>query len=363
MERIYQHYIIDMSSNNNFVQVPTVQGDGDNIRGFEVELIANNVPYIVDSETTYATIIGTKPDGTSVWNECEITSDGYLLVDITSQMSLVEGRGDYHIMLVDRNSNSQIKSFPFIIVTTKANFEPSDIISTNEFEVLTETIAQAQRDYEYVMENAKASADSAKESEENAKLSAEQAKTSETNASISENNAKDYADSIMENIEIAIEKATEASESATIATESAEKASTSATDASEYADIAKSYAIGTNNEIREGDESDNAKYYYDQTKRISEGLNGAFLPMGTITFEELQSQTKMSGYMYNISNDFVSDDTFRDGSGHNYPAGTNVYYTADGYWDCLVGIINGGEIISTTEPLGQAVGNSWLLEY
>jgi hypothetical protein len=342
MEGIYQHYIIDISSNNNFVQIPTVQGDGDNVRGFEVELIANNIPYIVDAETTYATIIGTKPDESGVWNECVITEDGYLLVDITSQMSAVEGRGNYHIMLVDRNTNRQIKSFPFIIVTTKATFNPSDVISTDEFKILTETISQAQKDYEYVMENAQASANSAKESEENAKLSAEQAKESETNTSISEKNAENYANSTKENAEIATEKAT---------------------DASEYADMAKSYAIGTDNEIREGDESDNAKYYYDQTKRISEGLNGAFLPMGTVTFEELQNQTKMVGYMYNISNDFVSDDTFKDGARHNYPAGTNVYYTADGYWDCLVGIINGGEIISTTEPLGQAVGNSWLLEY
>ena len=105
--------------------------------------------------------------------------------------------------------------------------------------------------------------------------------------------------------------------------------------------ISRSYAVGDTH-YREGEETDNAKYYYEQTKNISLGLSGAFIPMGTITFADIQNQTKVAGYTYNISDDFVSDDTFKDGSGIKYPHGTNVYYTADGYWDCLAGSLLSG---------------------
>ena len=43
------------------------------------------------------------------------------------------------------------------------------------------------------------------------------------------------------------------------------------------------------------------------------------------------------GDMYNISDNFITDDRFRDGIGKNYSAGTNVYYANDNMWDCLAG--------------------------
>ena len=62
--------------------------------------------------------------------------------------------------------------------------------------------------------------------------------------------------------------------------------------------------------------------------------------MGRITFEELISlpnDKKVIGYVYSIINDFITGDSFVDGAGLSYTAGTNVYYTTDGYWDCLGG--------------------------
>lgn len=143
MEGIYKHYIIDMSCNNNFVQIPTVQGDGNNVRGFEVELISNNVQYVVDKENTIVAIAGTKPDTKKVLNECQVTEEGYILVDITSQMSAVPGRGDYSIMLMDRKTNSQLKSFPFYILTTES-FNSAELISTNEFQLLVQKINEVE---------------------------------------------------------------------------------------------------------------------------------------------------------------------------------------------------------------------------
>ena len=142
MNKIYQHYIIDLSTNNNFVQIPTVQGDGNNIRGFEVELIQNGLQYIIDKSDTIICIMGTKPDTKQIVNDCSITEDGYILVDITSQMSAVKGRGDYQIVLMSKRTNSQLKSFPFHILTTPAAFDLDYIISTDEFQFFTHKVAE-----------------------------------------------------------------------------------------------------------------------------------------------------------------------------------------------------------------------------
>lgn len=172
--------------------------------------------------------------------------------------------------------------------------------------------------------------------EESAKLSSNNAKSSEDKALISEQNAK-----VSENIVKASEENVVNLEANTLAyKEIAENASTIATEKAEeivqYNGIAKSYAIGTDGEIREGDASDNAKYYYEQTRDISQSLSGVLKPIGTITFEELPDNTS-SGDMYNISNEFVTDERFREGNGRTMPIGTNVYYTEDGKWDCLAG--------------------------
>lgn len=144
------------------------------------------------------------------------------------------------------------------------------------------------------------------------------------------------------NAETASEKAREASESAASITGKKEEATGSAADAArsagaseEHALLAKSYAIGTDGEAREGDGTDNSKYYYEQSRRLSEGLQGGLLPMGTVTFEELSAVAVDVGYMYNISNAFTSDERFKDGGGIQYGAGSNAYYTADGMWDVL----------------------------
>lgn len=101
----------------------------------------------------------------------------------------------------------------------------------------------------------------------------------------------------------------------------------------EYSKLSKSYAVGTGGEVREGDNSDCAQYYYEQTKRISQGING-IIPMGTIAFSELSlPKNEVPRYMFDISDDFVSDERFKNGSGIHYGAGSNVLRTADGMWD------------------------------
>lgn len=103
------------------------------------------------------------------------------------------------------------------------------------------------------------------------------------------------------------------------------------------AEESKSYAVGGTG-TRENETVDNAKYYYEQSKSISESFSGALRPMGTVAFTNLPSISDATeGDMYNVSDEFTTTASFKEGAGYIYPAGTNVYKTADGYWDCLAG--------------------------
>ncbi len=182
--------------------------------------------------------------------------------------------------------------------------------------------------------NAKASETAAKTSETNAKASETAAKSSETNAAQSETNAKNSEDNAKTLETNAANSATSAEKSAANAAKSEKAAEDSAASAETSADLAKSYSVGTDGEVRENDGTDNAKYYYEQAKHISQGMNG-LTPMGTVAFENLPTDDIVKNAMYNISNAFTSDDRFLDGGGITYGAGNNVYYTVDGKWDVL----------------------------
>lgn len=57
--------------------------------------------------------------------------------------------------------------------------------------------------------------------------------------------------------------------------------------------------------------------------------------MGTVAFANLPTVNVGTGWLYNISDAFTSDNRFKDGAGIYYEAGADVYRTADGYWDVL----------------------------
>lgn len=267
----------------------------------------------------------------------------------------------------------------------------SDIESSYEFDGLNDLLERAEADYKEVILTAKSyaigdaegirenedydnakyyyeqslnNANNAKKSEDNASASEYNAKASETNASISEANAKDSETNALaseQNAKISETNAsasesnasvseTNAKASETNALTSEQNAKVSETNASnsevnakvsevsalDSANKAMSYAIGGTN-TRDNEDYDNAHYYYELTKNIVIGLDTGFIPQGTVRFSELPSVEKATGYVYNISDDFITDNTFREGEGKSYTAGTNVYYTANGYWDCFGG--------------------------
>jgi hypothetical protein len=179
---------------------------------------------------------------------------------------------------------------------------------------------------------------------------------------------KDLRDKLEALNDTASISAEEAKKSANASAESASKSAKSEENATKMAQLAESYTKGTNNSVREGDSVDNAKYYYQRTKEHALAVGG-LLPMGTKTFSELSlPENQEPNYMFNISENFRTDDTFTVGEGIKYSAGTNVYRTTDGFWDVFCGIesFGTGEIVTESiedEPLDQDEGEYWIFNY
>lgn len=191
---------------------------------------------------------------------------------------------------------------------------------------------------------AKASETAAKKSEDNAKASETAAAKSATAAAASESNAKVSETSASESSATATEKASSASQSADTAAEKADIATQKAAEiigkaesAEESATKAQSYAVGGTGS-REGEDSDNAKYYFEQVKDVSEAIKGGLQPRGTVAFADLPALADVStGWMFNISDEFTTTDDFKEGAGNVIPAGANIYKTSDEKWDVLAG--------------------------
>lgn len=191
---------------------------------------------------------------------------------------------------------------------------------------------------------AKASETAAKTSETNAKASETAAAKSATAAAISETNAKASETSASQSAATATSEAASASQSAstaidkaTIATQKATEIIGKAESAADSATKAQSYAVGGTGS-REGEDFDNAKYYYQQAKDISEGLKGGLQPHGTVAFADLPALADVStGWMFNISDEFTTTDDFKEGAGNVIPADANIYKTSDEKWDVLAG--------------------------
>ena len=200
--------------------------------------------------------------------------------------------------------------------------------------------------------NAAGSATSAAGSAQAATDSAADAKDSEDAAKISEDNAAASAVTAEESKEAAAGSAQAAAGSAEDAKASEDAAEASAGQSEDYSLMSKSYAVGTDGQVRPGDPTDNSKYYSDLAqyltdeaaklldqaqKLISAATAGALIPSGTVAFENLPTEPQV-GYMYNISNAFVTDDRFAEGPGIQYNPGANVYWTRDGQWDVMIGV-------------------------
>ncbi len=178
-------------------------------------------------------------------------------------------------------------------------------------------------------DNAKYYSQQAAQSRSAAATSADTANTKAEEAAASAATAKTSANNAAGSANVASEKANNAANSAAIAVSNSNAAQQYASNAAASADTAQNYAVA---------DTDSAKYYYEQARRISESFSGALRPMGTVTFANLPTlSATTSGNMYNISDQFTTTAEFKEGAGNTIPAGANVYKTEDGKWDVLAG--------------------------
>ena len=337
----------------------------------------NGVVFPLNIDNNYAYIRYRKPDSLGVFNSCEITNEGKILIELSEQMLSTIGKSRADLVIVHNESTGDIdidentgeliiendcnilSTMHFYINVIESSFDNTEIESSYEYNALNELLIKATNDYTNIIDivrvsekNAKESENKASISEANAKLSETNAKTSEENASISELNAKESENMAATKAEESFQFASNSAQSAIESADSAMYSADKATESLEHATLSKSYAIGGTN-ARENEDSDNAQFYYSQTKAISDSIDGSFIPVGTIDFAQLQFVAKEVGYVYHIRDGFVTDDTFKEGAGVSYPSGTNVYYTLDGYWDCFIAKELTGDLTVADDDMGN----------
>lgn len=394
-------------SNHRYILIDAKQYDR-NLRYILITLKDGNDFIPINRNTHFASVRYRKPDNNGVFNACEITDDGRILIELTEQMLAVAGycyadvvihknvelvkdigvNPDGTLTIEDLHNNEIISTMTFIVNIHEAAFDNEEVESSYEYNKLNDLIAKAESTYVGVM-------NSCNDSKVAAANSASAADNSAKAASESEEKASEHMDDAEEYKNIAISYAiggtgTRDGEDTDNAkwyynetSKSADSADESEAKALEYRNLAQSYAIGgTGIEGRENESVDNAKYYYEESsenakvasnsKSVVEQINssivgsintlasngnvGSFIFMGDVTFEELTLLTdneKAIGFVYKITDDFITDDTFEGSVGLSYTAGTNVYYTANGKWDCLGGA---APVVATVDEVMIALG-------
>lgn len=318
-----------------------------NSRFLSVTCYNHGVLYPINSGEHSAYIRYKKSDGHSVFNFCEINNQDKIIVELTEQMLACDGICYADLVIVQKGSanvndageivveNSGVLStMTFCVDVSETAVVNSEIELSSDFIQFNKTLEEYWANYEAILNTVQTNADNAKVSEDKAKKSELAAKESEINASISESNAKTSE----ENAKVSEDNAKDSENNASL---SEINASSSETAAKGYATTAQNSMTSAMNSASYAlTSATNAYGYYLQTEAITNGLNGAFLPKGTITFVELlelkDSGAIGAGYLYHISDGFTTDENFRV-SGKVCGAGTSVYYTVDDTFDVFVG--------------------------
>lgn len=297
----------------------------------QMEKIAINFDYNPTTQQIILTLI----DGTKQYIDLSALITQYEFLD-SDTVAFDIDKGGKVSAIIKEGSIEEKHLEPNYLAKIKVEVAKAE--SSQQAAAMSEINAKASEDA------AKASETAAKTSETNAKASETAAAKSATAAAISETNAKASETSASQSAATATSEAASASQSAstaidkaTIATQKATEIIGKAESAADSATKAQSYAVGGTGS-REGEDSDNAKYYYQQAKDISEGLKGGLQPHGTVAFADLPALADVStGWMFNISDEFTTTDDFKEGAGNVIPAGANIYKTSDEKWDVLAG--------------------------
>ena len=207
---------------------------------------------------------------------------------------------------------------------------------SKDVQALTEEAVQAAADAKQSEQNAAESETNAKQSETNAKQSETNAKQSETNAASSETNAANSARSAQESASAAASSAEQAAESEETTNTLVERAEQAADEAeAALNDIVTNDYVGKAEQaandakqsvISAGNEADRAESAADKAEQVVAGIGTVYKPQGSLAFASLPAQPaeQYQGFVWNITDAFVTDNRFLEGAGQDVAAGANV---------------------------------------
>lgn len=297
----------------------------------QMEKIAINFDYNPTTQQIILTLI----DGTKQYIDLSALITQYEFLDTDTVAFYIDKDGKVSA-IVKEGSIKEKHLEPNYLAKIKVEVAKAE--SSQQAAAKSEANAKASEDAAKASETAaKTSETNAKASETAAAKSATAAATSETNAKASETSASQSAATATSEAASASQSASTATDKATIATQKATEIIGKAESAADSATKAQSYAVGGTGS-REGEDSDNAKYYFEQVKDVSETIKGGLQPRGTVAFADLpQLADCVVGWMFNISDEFTTTADFKEGAGSTVPAGANIYKTSDKKWDVLAG--------------------------
>ena len=323
---ISQKITLDFCS-NDYKTIRVKQYDKDS-RNLIITCTNNGNVYKLNSSVHQCNVKMLTPDNRALYKTATINEDGDILVVFDEDMVHVGGTGKLDFHIFNQSTKQTVSTMILTAIIINSVYPDDVVIASNEFSALTEVLLNIDDSVKSVDENidrmekleqevtVAENTRKANETERQAKfeesVSNEEERISNESTRISnETNRQNQFEETISDLGNAIELCENA--------------------ANEHALLSKSYAVGDTN-IRENENIDNSKYYYEQTKRISQGVNGV-VNMGTVSFDNLPTVDIITNAMYNISDEFTSDERFNDGGGVHYGAGNNVIWTSEGKWD------------------------------
>ena len=271
-----QKITLDFCRNN--IQSVSVKQYDKNTRYLIVSCTENGKFVKLDKSYMTCRVKVLTPDDRASLDTCTILDDGTVKVPLKENVLLSSGVANAELMITSSDESKRIGTMKFRVIIDSSVYGDERVISSDEFSALTELFEKADKDYTSVITEAKKSADAAKMSATNAKTSETNAKNSETNASSSAIKAKASEEQSAINATASDNSQREALQSVSNARTAeantlshANEAKMAKDSAYDYANLAQSYANGSSG-TRTNEETDNAKYYSDQAKSVSNSI-------------------------------------------------------------------------------------------
>ena len=264
---------VELSGEMLFEYITAIQGDTAS-RYVEIVLLNNNQAYTPPDGAT-AVIRATKPDGTIILNDCEISTDGTIKAELTAQMLAVCGNVRCQTSLYSSDGGI-LTSVPFIVKVVSKSANDAQIESGNEFNAIkdasdlataaSEVASEALEKVGEIEESVGAATSAANEAAaaantaadtaitaaeaantatgaaQTAKTKAEAAATAANEAATTANTAADTANAAAQNADTATDAANTATAAANAAKAAADEAAEGATTAKEATEAAISDA-------------------------------------------------------------------------------------------------------------------------